>query len=177
MGPRVGPTQKWQIWSLSAVDVDVRKWSSSHDSDLSRAPAPIAWPNFQQKSAFRELQPSVVFFLFCCLLFGVGLLFPLTLSLFLPPSFKDPVPLFFIVCKFLFSVPIWTDRSFGVSAVAAAAAGGEAAQAVYRNGNRFKKEKNSTEKMTQMWMNVLVADVTQKHGQLRGFLEHHRNAA
>ena len=64
MGPKVGPTQKWQIWSLSAVDVDVRKWSSSHDSDLSRAPAPIAWPNFQQKSAFRELQPSVVFFYF-----------------------------------------------------------------------------------------------------------------
>ena len=66
----------------------------------------------------------------------------LSLSLSLSPSlFKDPVPLFFIVCKFLFSVPIWTDRSFGVSAVAAAAAGGEAAQAVYRNGNRFKKEK------------------------------------
>ena len=64
-----------------------------------------------------------------------------------------------------------------MSAVAAAAAGGEAAQAVYRNGNRFKKEKNTTEKMTQMRMNVLVADVTQKHCQLRGFLEHHRNAA
>ena len=98
MGPRVGPTQKWQIWSLSAVDVDVRKWSSSHDSDLSRAPAPIAWPNFQQKSAFRELQPSVVFFYFAAYFAELDSFF-----FSLSPSSSLPLSRILFLCFSLFA--------------------------------------------------------------------------